>query len=123
MSVNRSSENDLGGPGRWWWGEGTCVLEGTEEKTVAGRSLEIQARSGRACTQHTGPREGRPVVPGFHTKCWAVGSPAPCTLVLKCFSFCNETGGGREEGTGAQEGVPVLGNTERQIRLMDKNER
>lgn len=59
----------------------------------------------------------------LHIKCWAVGSPAPCTLVLKCFSFCNETGGCREEGTRAQEGVPVLGNTERQIRLMDKNER
>lgn len=48
-------------------GGGGCVLEGIEEKTVAGRSLEIQARSGRACTQHTEPREGRLVVPGFHT--------------------------------------------------------
>ena len=47
-------------------GGGGCVPEETE-KSVAGRSLEIQARSGRACTQHTGPREGRPVVPGFHT--------------------------------------------------------
>ena len=57
-----------------------------------------------------------------HIKCWAVGSPAPCTSVLKCFSFCKETGGGREEEPRAQEGVPVFGNTERQISLMTKNE-
>ena len=42
-------------------GGGDCVPEGIEEKTVAGRS---QARLGRACTQHTEPREGGPVVPG-----------------------------------------------------------
>ena len=47
-------------------GAGTCVQEGIE-KSVAGRSLEIQARLGRACTQHTEPREGRAVVPGFRT--------------------------------------------------------
>ena len=107
------------------WGMGACVQEGIEEKSVAGRSLEIQVSQIRKGlhpahgTQRRAPGGSR--VP--HIKCWAVGSPAPCTLVLKCFSFCNETGGCREEGTRAQEGVPVLGNTERQIRLMDKNER
>ena len=58
-----------------------------------------------------------------HMKCWAVGSPALCSPALKCFSFCKETGGGQEEEPQAQEGVPVFGNTERQSRLMVKNER
>ena len=78
MSENRSSENDLGDPGRWWWEAGGCVPEGTEEKTVAGRGLEIQARTGRACTQHTEPREGRPVVPGSARD--VLGSRLPCSL-------------------------------------------
>ena len=107
------------------WGMGACVQEGIEEKSVAGRSLEIQVSQIRKGlhpahgTQRRAPGGSR--VP--HIKCWAVGSPAPCTPVLKCFSFCKETRGGQEEGTRAQEGVPVFGNTERQIRLMAKNER
>ena len=107
------------------WGAGACVQEGIEEKSVAGRSPEIQVsqiRKGLHSAHGTQRRaRGGSGVP--HIKCWAVGSPAPCTSVLKCFSFCKETGGGREEEPRAQEGVPVFGNTEGQIRLMAKNER
>ena len=78
MSENRSSEKDLGDPGRWWWEAGGCVPEGTEEKTVAGRGLEIQARSERACTQHMEPREGRPV--GLGSAHEVLGSWLPCSL-------------------------------------------
>ena len=93
MSENRSSENDLGGPGRW-------LGAGTRNPEKGARWFWVP-----------------------HIKCWAVGSPAPYSPVLKCFSFCKETGGGQEEEPQAQEGVPVFGNTERQSRLMVKNER
>ena len=106
------------------WFLGGCVPEGTEEQTVSGGALNPrQAGSGRACTQHTDPRGGARGSGVPHVKSSAVGSPAPCTPVLKCFSFWRETGGGREEGTRAQEGVPVFSNTERQMRLMVTNER
>ena len=81
-------------------GGGDCVLEGIEEKTVAGRSLEIGARpdwEGPAPSTRS-PEKGARWFPVLHVKCWAVGSPAPCSPGLKCFSFCKETGGGREEG-------------------------
>ena len=81
-------------------GGGDCVPEGIEEKTVAGRSLEIGARpdwEGPAPSTRN-PEKGARWFPVPHVKCWAVGSPAPYSPALKCFSFCKETGGGREEG-------------------------
>ena len=55
-----------------------CVPDWIGEKTGAVKSLEIQARSGRVCTHHTEPREGRLVVPG--SKHEALGSWLPCSL-------------------------------------------
>ena len=82
MSVNRSSENDLGGPRRWWWEAGACVLEGIEEKSVAGRSLEIQARPDREgpapSTQN--PEKGARWFRGSAHK--VLGSRLPCSLQL-----------------------------------------
>lgn len=76
---------------------------------MAGRSLEIHTRPDREgpapSTRNPEKAPGGSGVP--HVKSWAVGSPAPCTPVLKCFSFWRETGGGRMEGPQAQEGVPV----------------
>ena len=79
MSVNRSSENDLevlGGGG------GGCVLEGIEEKTVAGRSLEIQARPDREgpAPSTRNPEKGARWFRGSAHK--VLGSQLPCSLHL-----------------------------------------
>ena len=60
-------------------GGGDCVLEGIEEKTVAGRSLEIGARpdwEGPAPSTRN-PEKGARWFRVPHRKCWAVGT---CSL-------------------------------------------
>lgn len=99
------------------WGD--VSRSGIEEKTVAGRGLEIQARTGKGSHPAHGTQRRRPVVLGSAQEVLQ-SAPLPRSPGLKCFSFYKETGGGREEEPRAQEGVPVFGNTERQSRLMVK---
>ena len=68
MSEDRSSENDLEVLGGAGGGRGMCP-GGIEERTVAGRSLEIHARPDRegpaSSTRNT--EQGAPGVPGSCT--------------------------------------------------------
>ena len=60
------------------WG---CVLEGTEEQTVAGRSLEIHTRPDREgpAPSTRNAEKGARGFQGPARKVWAVGCPGPCT--------------------------------------------
>ena len=124
MSENRSSENDLGGPGRWhgFWGD--VFWRGLRSRQWQEGALKsTPGQIGKGLHPAHGTQRRRPGFRGPARK--ELGSWLPCSVypVLKCFSFWRETGGGREEGPRAQAGVPVFGNTERHIRLMATNER
>ena len=105
-------------------GAGGCVLEGLKRgQWQEGALKSTPGQIGKGLHPAHGTQRRRPGFRGPARK--ELGSRLPCSVhpVLKCFSFWRETGGGREEGPRAQEGVPVFGNAERQIRLMVKKER
>ena len=78
MSENRSSENDLGGPGRWQWGAGTVSRRGLRRRQWQEGALKSEpGQIGKGQHPAHGTQRRGPGGSGFHTGSAGQSAPAP----------------------------------------------